>query len=207
MLHWISCGLPAGEAAEIPDLTFAAAEADALEEWLGEHGAEDRAVLLIAAGRERDAALVERLARRGAAVYVYLQPPRPERQKAMLQAGAEECYAEAFRRDLFLLRRDKRDRAAQALLRRKLRSLDQLKEEMGLEIDTDGERSSWRSRLTEREAAMARLLAQGFSNKEIGEAVNLAPGTVANRLTRIKETLGLDELDRSELARYFRESP
>ncbi|WP_428381077.1 response regulator [Nevskia ramosa] len=50
-------------------------------------------------------------------------------------------------------------------------------------------------RLTERELAVLRLVAGGYSNKEIGRALNISDGTVKNHLTEILARL--DARDRT----------
>lgn len=50
-------------------------------------------------------------------------------------------------------------------------------------------------RLTERELAVLRLVAGGYSNKEIGRALNISEGTVKNHLTEILARL--DARDRT----------
>jgi DNA-binding NarL/FixJ family response regulator len=45
------------------------------------------------------------------------------------------------------------------------------------------------ARLTERELAVLRLVAGGYSNKEIGRALGISDGTVKNHLTEILEKL------------------
>ncbi len=50
-------------------------------------------------------------------------------------------------------------------------------------------------RLTERELAVLRLVAGGYSNKEIGRALNISDGTVKNHLTEILAKL--DARDRT----------
>jgi len=51
------------------------------------------------------------------------------------------------------------------------------------------------ARLTERELAVLRLVAGGYSNKEIGRALNISDGTVKNHLTEILARL--DARDRT----------
>jgi DNA-binding NarL/FixJ family response regulator len=46
------------------------------------------------------------------------------------------------------------------------------------------------ARLTQREIAVLRLVAGGYSNKEIGRALNISDGTVKNHLTDILARLG-----------------
>ncbi len=56
-------------------------------------------------------------------------------------------------------------------------------------------------RLTEREASIVELVAQGLSNKEIGEQLYLSDGTVRNMLTIILDKMELR--DRTQLAIYY----
>ncbi|XID95166.1 response regulator [Paenibacillaceae bacterium WGS1546] len=55
--------------------------------------------------------------------------------------------------------------------------------------------------LTERETDIVELIAQGLSNKEIGERLYLSDGTVRNMLTIILDKLELR--DRTQLAIYY----
>jgi two-component system NarL family response regulator len=63
-----------------------------------------------------------------------------------------------------------------------------------------GEASSLRPLLGSRERAILRLVAQGLTDKEIGQELYISPRTVQNHLTRIREKTGLRR--RSELARW-----
>lgn len=63
-----------------------------------------------------------------------------------------------------------------------------------------GEPSSLRPLLGSRERAILRLVAQGLTDKEIGQELYISPRTVQNHLTRIREKTGLRR--RSELARW-----
>ncbi len=54
--------------------------------------------------------------------------------------------------------------------------------------------------LTDREASILALLAEGFDNGEIGERLNVATSTVRNNITRIRSKLSLDS--RSKLIAY-----
>lgn len=57
------------------------------------------------------------------------------------------------------------------------------------------------SALTERETEISKLVAEGFNNKEISDALFLGEGTIKNHLTRILQKLGLR--DRTQLAIYM----
>ncbi len=57
--------------------------------------------------------------------------------------------------------------------------------------------------LSERELAVLKLLAGGFSNKEIGVQLNIAEGTVKNHMTNVLGKLGV--LDRTQAALKARE--
>lgn len=57
--------------------------------------------------------------------------------------------------------------------------------------------------LTEREAAVLKLLAAGCSNKEIGSQLNITEGTVKNHMTNVLGKLGA--LDRTQAALRARE--
>lgn len=57
--------------------------------------------------------------------------------------------------------------------------------------------------LSEREAAVLKLLASGCSNKEIGARLNIAEGTVKNHMTNVLGKLGV--LDRTQAALKARE--
>ena len=54
--------------------------------------------------------------------------------------------------------------------------------------------------LTDREASILALLAEGLGNGEIGERLSLATATVRNNITRIRSKLGIDS--RSKLIAY-----
>lgn len=56
-------------------------------------------------------------------------------------------------------------------------------------------------RLSERENALAALVAEGLNNKEIAQEMNLSEGTVRNYLSDILEKLDLR--DRTQLAVYY----
>lgn len=58
--------------------------------------------------------------------------------------------------------------------------------------------------LTPREIDIAKLVASGKSNREIGEVLYITEGTVKNTLSRILDKLGLR--DRTQLALYIKES-
>lgn len=58
--------------------------------------------------------------------------------------------------------------------------------------------------LTEREQLIAKYVAEGFNNKEIGEKIFIGEGTVKNHLTRILQKLELR--DRTQLAIYVLKS-
>ena len=54
--------------------------------------------------------------------------------------------------------------------------------------------------LTEREVMIINMIAEGWTNEEIGEAFGLAVKTARNRITEIRSKLGLDS--RTQLAAY-----
>jgi LuxR family transcriptional regulator, maltose regulon positive regulatory protein len=60
-------------------------------------------------------------------------------------------------------------------------------------------------KLTEREAEIAKLAAEGFSNKRIGERLYISPNTVKTQLKSVFEKLGVHS--RSLLKQYFDEKP
>lgn len=53
--------------------------------------------------------------------------------------------------------------------------------------------------LTEREIEVLRLLARGYSNREIGEALDIAEGTVKNHISHILSKLGVRDRTRAVL--------
>lgn len=53
--------------------------------------------------------------------------------------------------------------------------------------------------LTERDREMLRMLAQGLTNEQIGEALNLSPITVKHRLEAVADRLGLERRQRGVL--------
>lgn len=57
------------------------------------------------------------------------------------------------------------------------------------------------SRLTDRQKDCLRLVAQGFTSKEIGRQLDLSPSTVDNHMLAATQALGA--ASRSEAARYF----
>ena len=63
-----------------------------------------------------------------------------------------------------------------------------------------GEPLSVRPLLAQREQEVLRLLAQGYTDREIGHQLYISPRTVQNHLTRIREKTGMRR--RSELARW-----
>jgi len=65
---------------------------------------------------------------------------------------------------------------------------------------SEGKSVSVRPLLTDREQEVLRLLAQGRTDREIGELIYLSMRTVQNSLTRIREKTGMRR--RAELARW-----
>jgi DNA-binding NarL/FixJ family response regulator len=63
-----------------------------------------------------------------------------------------------------------------------------------------GEPLSVRPLLAQREQEVLRLLAQGYTDREIGHQLYISPRTVQNHLTRVREKTGMRR--RSELARW-----
>ncbi len=61
-----------------------------------------------------------------------------------------------------------------------------------------------RSPLTARQLEIARLIARGYTNQQIAEALVLTPGTVANHVQHILERLGLHS--RTQIAVWFTRS-
>ena len=57
--------------------------------------------------------------------------------------------------------------------------------------------------LSAREREVLQFLAQGFSNKEIGQSLNIAEGTVKNHMSQVLGKLGV--LDRTQAALKARE--
>jgi DNA-binding NarL/FixJ family response regulator len=57
-----------------------------------------------------------------------------------------------------------------------------------------------RNRLTAREQEVASLIARGYSNNRIADALVITPGTVANHVARIMERLGMQ--NRSQIAAW-----
>lgn len=53
--------------------------------------------------------------------------------------------------------------------------------------------------LTEREIEILRLLARGFSNREIGDALDIAEGTVKNHISHVLSKLGVRDRTRAVL--------
>ena len=70
-------------------------------------------------------------------------------------------------------------------------------------IAREPNRAATASPLSDREAAVLRLLASGCSNKEIGVKLNIAEGTVKNHMTNVLGKLGV--LDRTQAALKARE--
>ena len=66
--------------------------------------------------------------------------------------------------------------------------------------ELSGEAAPNEDELTDREASILALMAEGLSNGEIGERLNLATSTVRNNITKIRSKLGLDS--RSKLVAY-----
>ena len=53
--------------------------------------------------------------------------------------------------------------------------------------------------LTDRERTILRLLAGGYSNKEIGELLNITDGTVKNHISNLLSKLGVRDRTRAVL--------
>ena len=66
--------------------------------------------------------------------------------------------------------------------------------------ELSGEVSPVGDGLTDREALILALMAEGFGNGEIGERLNLATSSVRNNITKIRSKLGIDS--RAKLIAY-----
>ena len=66
--------------------------------------------------------------------------------------------------------------------------------------ELSGDASTERDGLTDREASILALIAEGFDNGEIGERLSLAKATVRNNITRIRLKLDIDS--RPKLVAY-----
>jgi DNA-binding NarL/FixJ family response regulator len=62
-----------------------------------------------------------------------------------------------------------------------------------------GEAAAWPGRLTLRETEVLRLVARGFSNREVAEALGTAEGTVKNQLSSVMSKLGVRDRTRAVL--------
>ncbi|MEY2934114.1 MAG: hypothetical protein RL033_4863 [Pseudomonadota bacterium] len=70
----------------------------------------------------------------------------------------------------------------------------------GLErVAPDFDASAWPGRLTLRETEVLRLVARGFSNREVAEALGTAEGTVKNQVSSVMSKLGVRDRTRAVL--------
>jgi DNA-binding NarL/FixJ family response regulator len=70
---------------------------------------------------------------------------------------------------------------------------------------TDNQAVPGRSSLTPRQFQIAGLIAKGYTNQQIADALVLTPGTVANHVQAILERLGLRS--RTQVAVWFAQQP
>ncbi|QNS06338.1 helix-turn-helix transcriptional regulator [Streptomyces xanthii] len=124
-------------------------------------------------------------------------------QGAVLEAGTDGCAADPFARARAALARGeqlRRDRRA-AAAREHLRDAAALFEGLGLTVWRDRARAELRAaggtaptpvpHLTPQEHEVARLAAQGLSNKEIGARLTMSPRTAGYHLYKVFPKLGI----------------
>jgi DNA-binding NarL/FixJ family response regulator len=66
-------------------------------------------------------------------------------------------------------------------------------------MDCDFEASAIPDALTEREVQVLRMIAGGYSNKEIADALAIAEGTVKNHISKVLAKLGVRDRTRAVL--------